>query len=169
MCSWRAGCGGIRKSGSEGSGEETTGRKTGTGASPPTHRDGGRADAQRRRCFAQRPSMPVLGITLLPLGASTSDELLGAAEVRTPAFLQSAPRAGDSATVAAISAPAGVGFGACFHAEAAAGRLYAVTAPFVALEAHCCRCCPSRAARELAQRVPGGPVAAHPVGGTRVA
>lgn len=26
-CSWRAGCGGTRKSGSEGSGEETTGRE----------------------------------------------------------------------------------------------------------------------------------------------
>jgi len=35
-CSWRAGCGGSRTSGSEGGGEETTGRKAGTGASPPT-------------------------------------------------------------------------------------------------------------------------------------
>ena len=35
---WRAGCGGIRTSGSEGSGEETTGRKAGTGASPLTLR-----------------------------------------------------------------------------------------------------------------------------------
>ena len=39
MCSWRAGCGGTRTSGSEGGGEETTGRKAGTGASPPTLRD----------------------------------------------------------------------------------------------------------------------------------
>ena len=38
MCSWRAGCGGTRKSGSEGGGEETTGRKAGTGTSPPTLR-----------------------------------------------------------------------------------------------------------------------------------
>jgi hypothetical protein len=38
MCSWRAGCGETRKSGSEGGGEETTGRKAGTGASPPTLR-----------------------------------------------------------------------------------------------------------------------------------
>jgi predicted enzyme related to lactoylglutathione lyase len=38
MCSWRAGCGGSRKSGSEGGGEETTGRKADTGASPPTLR-----------------------------------------------------------------------------------------------------------------------------------
>ena len=38
-CSWRAGCGEIRKSGSEGSGEETTGRKAGIGASPLTLRD----------------------------------------------------------------------------------------------------------------------------------
>ncbi len=37
-CSWRAGCGEIRKSGSEGSGEETTGRKAGIGASPLTLR-----------------------------------------------------------------------------------------------------------------------------------
>jgi hypothetical protein len=29
MCSWRAGCGGSRTSGSEGDGKETTGRKTG--------------------------------------------------------------------------------------------------------------------------------------------
>ena len=36
MCSWRAGCGGSRTSGSEGGGEETTGRKADTGASPPT-------------------------------------------------------------------------------------------------------------------------------------
>ena len=36
MCSWRAGCGGTRKSGSAGSGEETTGRKAGIGASPLT-------------------------------------------------------------------------------------------------------------------------------------
>ena len=39
-CSWRAGCGEIRKSGSEGSGEETTGRKAGIGASPLTLRGG---------------------------------------------------------------------------------------------------------------------------------
>jgi hypothetical protein len=38
MCSWRAGCGGTRTSGSEGGGEETTGRKAGIGASPPTLR-----------------------------------------------------------------------------------------------------------------------------------
>ena len=38
-CSWRAGCGEIRKSGSEGSGEETTGRKAGIGASPLTLRE----------------------------------------------------------------------------------------------------------------------------------
>jgi hypothetical protein len=42
MCSWRAGCGGTRKSGSEGGGEETTGRKAGIGASPPTLRVAGR-------------------------------------------------------------------------------------------------------------------------------
>jgi hypothetical protein len=39
VCSWRAGCGGTRKSGSEGGGEEITGRKAGIGASPPTLRD----------------------------------------------------------------------------------------------------------------------------------
>ena len=37
--SWRAGCGGTRTSGSEGGGEETTGRNAGTGASPPTLRE----------------------------------------------------------------------------------------------------------------------------------
>jgi hypothetical protein len=41
MCSWRAGCGGTRTSGSEGGGEETTGRKANTGASPPTLRGWG--------------------------------------------------------------------------------------------------------------------------------
>ena len=46
-CSWRAGCGEIRKSGSEGSGEETTGRKTGIGASPLTLHVGG-ADGNAR-------------------------------------------------------------------------------------------------------------------------
>ena len=40
MCSWSAGCGGSRTSGSEGGGEETTGRKADTGASPPTLRVG---------------------------------------------------------------------------------------------------------------------------------
>jgi hypothetical protein len=39
QCSWRAGCGEIRKSGSEGSGEETTGRKAGIGAAALTLRD----------------------------------------------------------------------------------------------------------------------------------
>ena len=39
MCPWRAGCGGSRKSGSVDGGEETTGRKTGTGASPPIQRE----------------------------------------------------------------------------------------------------------------------------------
>jgi hypothetical protein len=38
QCSWKAGCGEIRKSRSEGSGEETTGRKAGIGASPLTLR-----------------------------------------------------------------------------------------------------------------------------------
>jgi hypothetical protein len=38
MRSWRAGCGGTRTSGSEGDGEETTGPKAGTGASPSTLR-----------------------------------------------------------------------------------------------------------------------------------
>ncbi len=46
MCSWRAGCGGTRKSGSAGSGEETTGRKAGIGASPLTQRQG----ASREDC-----------------------------------------------------------------------------------------------------------------------
>jgi hypothetical protein len=43
-CSWRAGCGESRTSGSEGGGEETTGRKAGTGASPPTLRRDALAD-----------------------------------------------------------------------------------------------------------------------------
>jgi hypothetical protein len=37
-CPRRAGCGGSRKSGSADGGEETTGRKAGTGASPPIQR-----------------------------------------------------------------------------------------------------------------------------------
>ena len=46
MCSWRAGCGGTRTSGSEGGGEETTGRKAGIGASPPTLRAAGQYRAR---------------------------------------------------------------------------------------------------------------------------
>jgi hypothetical protein len=48
MCPWRAGCGGTRTSGSEGGGEETTGRKAGTGASPPTLRAESAVDALAR-------------------------------------------------------------------------------------------------------------------------
>jgi len=36
ICPWSAGCGGSRTSGAEGGGEETTGRKADTGASPST-------------------------------------------------------------------------------------------------------------------------------------
>jgi hypothetical protein len=43
------------------------------------------------------------------LGASTSDELLGAAEIRTPAFRRSARAQGTVRAVAAISVPAGWG------------------------------------------------------------
>jgi len=43
MCSWRAGCGGTRTSGSEGGGGETTGRKAGTAPRRrPLHRKGHR-------------------------------------------------------------------------------------------------------------------------------
>jgi hypothetical protein len=62
MCSWRAGCGGSRTSGSEGGGEETTGRKADTGASPPTLRvivEGGNArlptEAAAAGLFSSRP------------------------------------------------------------------------------------------------------------------
>ena len=48
MCPWRAGCGGTRTSGSAGGGEETTGRKAGTGASPPTLRAESAVDALAR-------------------------------------------------------------------------------------------------------------------------
>jgi hypothetical protein len=39
ICPWSAGCGGSRTSGAEGGGEETTGRKADTGASPSTLQD----------------------------------------------------------------------------------------------------------------------------------
>jgi hypothetical protein len=54
VCSWRAGCGGSRKSGSEGGGEETTGRKADTGASPPTLRKRTLELVRQDGCFAEK-------------------------------------------------------------------------------------------------------------------
>ena len=59
MCSWRAGCGGSRKSGSEGGGEETPGRKAGTGASPPTLREDARSEDARKRSTGDSPLLRV--------------------------------------------------------------------------------------------------------------
>jgi hypothetical protein len=58
----------------------------------------------------------------LLVGDSASDELLGAAEIRTPAFRRSTRARELVPDVAATSAPAGVGSGACFHAKGVAGR-----------------------------------------------
>jgi hypothetical protein len=54
MCSWRAGCGGSRTSGSEGDGEETTGRKAGTGASPSTLREQTLEPARQDSSFTEK-------------------------------------------------------------------------------------------------------------------
>jgi hypothetical protein len=58
VCSWRAGCGGSRKSGSEGGGEETTGRKADTGASPPTLRERARQAVRQDCSFAKKQESP---------------------------------------------------------------------------------------------------------------
>jgi hypothetical protein len=60
VCSWRAGCGGSRTSGSEGGGEETTGRKADTGASPPTLRA---AEQYRARTHARISSRRLACVT----------------------------------------------------------------------------------------------------------
>jgi len=65
---------------------------------------------------------------LLVLGDSGSDELLGAAEIRTPAFRRSARARVIVRPLAATSVPAGWGPGACFHAIAQA-RVVGLTVP----------------------------------------
>ena len=55
MCSWRAGCGGSRTSGSEGDGEETTGRKGRPRASPSTLPGEGPEGAPQRTPDARPP------------------------------------------------------------------------------------------------------------------
>jgi hypothetical protein len=54
VCSWRAGCGGSHKPGSEGGGEETIGRKADTGASPPTLRERARQAVPQDCSLANR-------------------------------------------------------------------------------------------------------------------
>ena len=63
-----------------------------------------RGDRIRRGAIVRR-----LHAGLLLLGASTSDELLGTAEIRTPAFRRSARARGIVRPVAATSVPAGRG------------------------------------------------------------
>jgi len=77
VCSWRAGCGGSRKSGSEGGGEETTGRKAGTGASPPTLRERASIERQQTAGFVTKEqSRPAhLLIVLSERVSATTDAL----------------------------------------------------------------------------------------------
>jgi hypothetical protein len=94
MCSWRAGCGGSRKSGSEGGGEETTGRKADTGASPPTLRERAR-QAVRQNCSSVKKQespravlvlvhLGILGVTCLSLEMPASPADRGLLALGTP-------------------------------------------------------------------------------------
>src|SRR5450755_3494240 len=62
---------------------------------------------QARFSFGMRAATAAVAAEVMPLGDSASDELLGAAEIRTPAFRRSDRARGRVRAVAAISVPAG--------------------------------------------------------------
>ena len=101
-----------------------------TGVSPPSRRrliplqrDNADSDEPRARHPAVEHSATPGGGWRLPLGASTSDELLGAAEIRTPALLGSARARGIGATRGGDLGAGGWGCACAFTRKHSRGRL----------------------------------------------